>query len=118
MEREQVFSIWYFIAAAAMMLVIQTLFDTQHTETLAYSEFRHLLRAGKLADIAVGERTISGTVNADGLSSVLPPTSADALTKGGGAVHRVVTIRLHDQQLVADREMLELAIKTIGGASG
>jgi cell division protease FtsH len=103
MEKKQVFSLWYFIAAVLAILLLQELFTRGHVETLAYNEFKTLLRAGKLNDVAVTDQMISGTVNTEGLEGVLPQPRVDAIRKGA-APHRFVTVKVDDPQLVADLE--------------
>ena len=102
MQRQQLFSIWYFVAALAAILLMQDLFNAPHTETLPYSEFKQLLRSGTLDEIAIAERAITGTINAEKLAGVLPQPRIEAITKGGGTRHRFVTARVNDPQLVAD----------------
>jgi cell division protease FtsH len=108
MERKQVFSIWYFLIAFAAMVLLQDFLARGHVEAIPYSEFKHLLRAGKLADIAVTDQLITGTVNADNLESVLPKARADAIAQGKGP-HRFAAVRLADPQLVADLEAAKVA---------
>ncbi|HEU0201786.1 MAG TPA: ATP-dependent zinc metalloprotease FtsH [Burkholderiaceae bacterium] len=104
MERKQTFSLWYFLIAVTVIMLLQQFVDRQHTETIAYSEFKQLLRAGKLSDIAVNEKTISGVLSAEGLAGVLPQGRTEAIGQGAAGVHRFVTVRLEDPQLVADLE--------------
>lgn len=59
--RQQQFSLWYVLVTILAMLAIQTLFVSGHVETIPYSDFKVLLKAGKLKDVAIGEQAISGT---------------------------------------------------------
>ena len=63
MEKKTQFSIWYFIFA---MFAVFTLHDIwvqmRSTEPLPYSEFQKLVKEGKVADIAISDNTIQGTL--------------------------------------------------------
>ena len=61
MEKQQ-FSVWYFLIAFLLILVMQNFLFAPHAENLAYSEFKALLKAGKLEDVTLGERAITGTL--------------------------------------------------------
>jgi len=100
MEKKQLISIWYFLAAFLLILAIQNYFMAAHTENLAYSEFKALLKAGKLGDVALAERTISGTLQPDGLAELLPKAKLEELKRAGDGQHRFVTVRLDDPKLL------------------
>jgi cell division protease FtsH len=108
MERKQAFSIWYFLIAVTVVMLLQEFFGRQHAQPIAYSEFKQLLRAGKLAEVALTDQLITGTVNADGLEGILPKTQADAIGKGQGP-HRFTTVRVDDPQLVADLDAAKVS---------
>ncbi len=103
MEKGHQFSIWYFLVALLVIVALQEyLFNPAHT--LVYSDFKALLRAGKVKDVAVGDQVISGTMSADGLESILPKEGADQLKKLGPGEHRFTTLRVNDPTLVQDLE--------------
>ncbi len=104
MEKKQVFSIWYFFGAFLFLLLIQSLFFPGHVETLAYSDFKQLLKAGKVADLALTQEAVSGTLKPEGLESVLPKAKLDELKKAGEGTHRFVTVRVSDPDLIKDLE--------------
>jgi cell division protease FtsH len=108
MEKKQVFSIWYFVLAVIAILLLQEFFARGHVEAIAYSEFKQLLRAGKLNDIAVTDQLITGSVDAETLAGVLPQPRVDAIRKAGPP-HRFVTVKLDDPQLVADLEAAKVS---------
>jgi len=100
MEKRQQVSIWYFLAAFLLILAIQNYFMAAHTENLAYSEFKALLKAGKLDDVALGERAITGTLRPDGLEQLLPKAKLEELKRAGDGQHRFMTVRLADPKLL------------------
>jgi cell division protease FtsH len=103
MEKEHQFSIWYFLIALLAIVAIQE-FLFSPTHTLSYSDFKTLVRAGKVKDVTLGEQLISGTMNAEGLESVLPGQSVEQLKKLGPGEHRFTTLRVNDPDLVKDLE--------------
>jgi cell division protease FtsH len=63
MERQHHINFWYAIIALSIVLMIQAYWATsQHIETIPYSKFEELLKAGAVKDIAVGRDTITGTL--------------------------------------------------------
>ena len=104
MEKRQQFSIWYFVAAFLLIAVVQNYLYAPHTETLSYDSFKTLLKAGKLTDVAIGERTLSGGLVNEGLEELLPKAQLDQLQKSGTGPHRFVTVRVDDPDLIKELE--------------
>ena len=104
MDTKQQFSLWYFIAALVALVLIQSVLFPQHTETLQYSEFKTLLKNGKIDNVGIGEQTISGMLKNDGLEGLLPPAKLEELKKFGKGDHPFATVRVVDPGLVADLE--------------
>jgi len=103
MEKRQ-FSIWYFIAVFLLIVTVQNFLYAPHTETLFYDSFKALLKAGKLTDVSVGLRTLSGGLIDEGLQELLPKKQLDELRKSGAGPHRFVTVRVDDPDLVKELE--------------
>jgi cell division protease FtsH len=104
MEKRHQFSIWYFIAVFVLLLLAQKYLSAPHTETLSYDSFKVLLKAGKLSDVAIGERTLSGGLSDQGLEDLLSKDRLDKLRKTGPGPHRFVTVRVDDPDLIKDLE--------------
>src|SRR5260370_6271225 len=104
MDSKQQFSLWYFIAALVAVMLIQSALFPQHTETLQYSEFKTLLKNGKIDNVGIGEQTITGTLKGDGLEGLLPSAKLDELKKFGKGDHPFATRRVTDPALVAELE--------------
>lgn len=111
MDNKQQFSIWYVLLALIVLVSIQNYFG-RHSETLAYSDFKTLLAAGKLENLAISEVDIRGIVRTDGLSTVLPPEKLEALQRSGDGRHDFVTVRVEDDGLT---KALETAGVTFAG---
>ncbi len=60
------FTIWYFVIAFLIILLIQNYLMTKKSEVVIdYSQFKHLLQAGKLSDIVITDETISGKMETE-----------------------------------------------------
>ena len=95
-------SLAHWFMAIAALVFLQAILSRSHTETLAYSEFKTLLAAGKMSDVLVDQRTISGRVVLDSAGGVLPVARIAELKKSGGSPHPFVTNRVEDPALVTD----------------
>ena len=63
MEKHQQWNLWYFLLAFSVLLVAQDLWTTRSAvETLPYSEFMRLLKAGQLSELRIEQQQISGTL--------------------------------------------------------
>jgi cell division protease FtsH len=63
MDTRQHFSIWYFVVAMVGLIVLQSVLFSRHVETLAYSDFKTLLHAGKIKEVLITDETLSGTAD-------------------------------------------------------
>jgi cell division protease FtsH len=63
MDKKARVNLWYAVFAIAVILLLQGVWsDARRIETIPYSEFEQLLRAGQIEEIFVGERHIHGTL--------------------------------------------------------
>ena len=54
MDKKTTFNVWYFVAAFAGILLLQSVISGYvGTKPIAYSEFQQLLRDNKVAEVAV-----------------------------------------------------------------
>ncbi len=102
--RQQQFSLWYVLAAAVMMLVIQSYVGSAHVDNLPYSDFKVLLKAGKLNDVVIADDVVTGTLNTQGLEGLLSKQQVDKLLGLGKGDHQFATVRVNDPNLVQDLE--------------
>ncbi len=101
--RQQQFSLWYFLAAFAVLMALQATLFAPHTANLAYSDFKALLKAGKVEEVGVSDRVVRGLLKTEGLEGLLPAEQIEALRKSGaGGDHQFVTVRVDDPSLVTD----------------
>lgn len=103
-KQQQQFSLWYFLAAILLVIAMQDFLFGPHTENLAYNEFKGLLKAGKLDDVVLTERVITGTLKSEGLEGLLPAEKIDKLSRTSEGRHQFITVRLNDPNLIAELE--------------
>ena len=101
---QQKFSIGYFIAMIVALLVLQSVLFAPHAETLSYSEFKTLMKKGKVSNLLLDKQTITGTLVTDGLEGLLPKEKLDELKRSGGATHQFTVTRVDDPSLVSELE--------------
>lgn len=108
MDSRQHFSIWYFVVAMTIMLVLQSVLFSRHVETLAYSDFKALLHAGKIREVLISGDSLSGTADFRGADAVLPAEVWKALPRDNLDRHAFVTARVPDNNLVADLQAAQV----------
>jgi cell division protease FtsH len=102
MDTRQHFSLWYFVIAMVLLIALQSVLFSRHVETLAYSDFKALLHAGKIKEVLITEPTISGTADFRGADAVLPADVWKAMSRDNLEKHEFITARVPDNNLVAD----------------
>ena len=107
MDKKNQVSIWYFIGTFVILLLLQDLFDARHTETLAYSDFKQVLRAGQLESVELRDGIATGAIKKEGLEAVLPKEKREKLAKSSGE-HRFVTVLVNDPGLVAEMDQAKV----------
>jgi cell division protease FtsH len=102
--KQQKFSIGYLILTLVGLMVLQSVLFGPHPENLAYSDFKVLVKNGKVKDLTLGRQTITGTLVPEGLEGLLPKEKVAELKRYGKGDHRFVTARVNDPSLVPDLE--------------
>ena len=106
-KRQQEFSIWYFVAALILILIIQNLLQSPHVESLNYSQFKALMKKGLVADLVIGEATIRGNLKSEALPEIFPPEKLKELgqdPKDAKKAYPFVTVKVSDPDLTAELE--------------
>jgi len=103
-KQQQQFSLWYFLIVFLLILAMQSFLFAPHAENIDYSEFKALLKAGKVENIALGELAITGTFKLEGLEGLLPKERLEALKRDDGGEHRFTTVRVDDPALIGELE--------------
>jgi cell division protease FtsH len=108
------FSLRYSIVAMIVLLLIEAYLFAPHPETLAYSDFIKLVKAGKVSDVTLSKQAIQGTLAASGLEAFLPKDKLDDLRRAGKGTHRFVTTRVDDPGLVGELEAANVRFTGVG----
>jgi len=87
-----------------VLLGIQAFLLVPHPESMSYSEFKALLRAGKVSELGLYRDTIEGTFSPTGLEGVLSKEKIEEITRSGKSVPGFVTTRVEDPGLVPELE--------------
>ena len=102
--KHQKFSVGYFLAALIALFLLQSLLFAPHAENLSYSEFKTLVKKGKVSNLLLDKQTITGTLAGEGLEGLLPKDKLEELKRYGGGDHRFITTRVEDPGLVPELE--------------
>jgi cell division protease FtsH len=102
--KQRTFSVWYTVVAMLVLLGLQAFLLVPHPESMSYSEFKALLRAGKVSELALYRDTIEGTFSPTGLEGVLSKEKVEEITRSGKSAPDFVTTRVEDPGLVPELE--------------
>src|SRR5216683_962455 len=102
--KQRTFSMWYAVAAMLLFFGIQAILLAPHPESLSYSEFKTLVKAGKVSDLVLYKDTIAGTLALTGLEGVLPKEKIEEIKRAGEGAQGFVTTRVEDPGLVPELE--------------
>jgi cell division protease FtsH len=80
------FSIWYFVIALLLFMVLQNYLFSKRMETIPYSEFKQYLAEGRVRNLTIGPDTINGTLKG----------------RDGQKDQAFVTVRVEDPNLVKE----------------
>src|ERR1700675_399018 len=86
------FPLW-FLTMIGITLALLSVWVTPASEPLPYSDFKTLLRQGRMAQVQIGAHTIQGTLR-----------SASGTTDASTWPQRFVTVRVEDPTLLRDLE--------------
>jgi len=102
--KQRTFSVWYTVGAMLLLFGIQAFLLAPHPESMSYSEFKALLRAGKVSELGLYRDTIEGTFSPTGLESVLSKEKIEEIKRSGKSSPNFVTTRVEDPGLVPELE--------------
>jgi cell division protease FtsH len=103
-QKQQAFSIWYFILTFLLLLAMQTFFLSPRAETITYSQFKSLLKKGLVTDLVVEQTTIRGNIKAEGMKQVFSEEKLKELKYDGKSTHPFTAVRVEDPGLTAEIE--------------
>ena len=103
-QNQRRFSIWYFVAAFLVLLAIENFLMGAITENLTYNEFKALLKAGKITEVTLTDKVITGRLRQEGLDGLLPKEKISEIQRFGSGEQRFVVVRVDDRELVPELE--------------
>jgi cell division protease FtsH len=89
------FSIWWVLGILLLLAIAQAWFLTPTGSLVPYSEFKSLVRSGQVAEVTVGEQTITGKLK-------------QSRGTGRNATTQFTTTRIEDPKLVDDLEAAQV----------
>ena len=78
-QRQQDFTLWYFLGLVVLMFAAQTYFAAPHVQTIPYSDFKALVTAGKVREATIGSETIEASADLTGTDKLLSPEVVQSL---------------------------------------
>jgi cell division protease FtsH len=102
--KQRTFSVWYTVGAMLALFAIQAFLLMPHPESMSYSEFKALLRAGKVSELGLYRDTIEGTFSPTGLEGVLSKEKIEEIKRSEKSSPGFVTTRVEDPGLVPELE--------------
>ena len=104
-NKQQPFFTWYFILAFLAFLLVQTyVINAPHVETIAYSQFKALVKENAVSGLVIAEKTIKGNIKGEALKEVLLEEKLKALKHDGKTAHPFMTVRVEEPELTAELE--------------
>lgn len=104
MEKRLRFSIWYFIAAFALVILLQTYLMQEQVGEITYAQFKQLIDAGKITDVIIGPDYVSGKFTTVDLEGTLTAGQIKQLKEWAGPTHYFRAVKVEDPKLVEELE--------------
>ncbi len=96
------FSLWYLVLAIGIMYLIQTFAFTQEVEKIPYSQFKTLLKEGRIKECAVSPDKIRGIMRTEEGSRDATTDASRPKGKLGPGEKYFETVRVEDPDLVKE----------------
>ncbi len=104
MERRQQFNFWYFVIALFGVLLVQQWWQQSQTiDVVPYSEFEQMLKDGRIAEVTVSERRITGKLKSPegrktvAVANLVEPRLAERLSQ-----YNVPYTQVHETTFLRD----------------
>jgi cell division protease FtsH len=112
--KQRRFSLWYFLAALVVIILIQNFLPSSHVQTISYSQFKALIKKGMVTDVVVAEKTIRGSLEGEAVKEIVPAEKLKELEQAvreGKKGHPFVVVRVEDPNLTAELEEAGIPFK-------
>ena len=103
-QKQQEFSIWYFIVMLLIFLMIQNFFASSPVEMITYSQFKSLVKHGLVTDLVIEETAVRGTVKPEGIKLAFSDEKLKQMKYDGKSDLSFTTVRIEDPGLTAELE--------------
>jgi cell division protease FtsH len=97
-------ALWYWVLGFLVFMLFQSVAGVFSSPPIAYSDFKQLLYAGKVSEVALSDTTITGALKNSGLEAVLPRDKVEALKCTPERGCPFSSLRVTDPDLVSDLE--------------
>jgi len=104
MEKRLRFSIWYFLAAFALVIGLHGYLVQEQSGEITYAQLKQLIDAGKVTDVVIGPDDVSGRLTGLDVVGILSAEQIQHLKEWGGSSLHVRAVKVEDPKLV---EVLE-----------
>ena len=104
MEKRLRFSLWYFVAAVALIIFLHTYLIQEQVGQISYAQFKQLVDAGKVTDLVVGTDDISGKLTSLEVEGILTAEQVAQFKQRGASTLYFHTVRVEDPKLVEELE--------------
>ena len=104
MEKRLRFSIWYFVAALGLVILLHTYLIQEQVGEITYAQFKQLVDAGKVTDVVIGPDHVSGKLPTLEVEGILTAEQIAELKQWGGTTHYFRAVRVEDPKLVDQLE--------------
>jgi cell division protease FtsH len=108
---QQAFSIWYFIMALLILLVMQTYLPTYRAEMITYSDFKSLARQGLVTDLVIEQDMIRGKIKAEGMKRIFSAEKLTEIGYRGDSPYPFAVVRIDDPGLAAELEQAGISFR-------
>jgi cell division protease FtsH len=103
-EKRLRFSLWYFVAALALIIALHTYATQEQVGQISYAQFKQLVDANKVTDVVVGPDDISGKLTSLDVTGILTAEQITQFKQRGGSTFSFHTVRVEDPKLVEELE--------------
>ena len=104
MEKRLRFSLWYFVAAFALVILLHAYLVQEQVAEITYTQLKQLISAGKVTDVVIGPEYISGKLTTLDLDGILAPDQVAQIKQWGGTTHYFRAVKVDDPKLVDELE--------------
>jgi len=109
MEKRLRFSIWYFVGAVALLLLVQTFLVRQEATQITYAQFKRLVGAGKVTDVVIGADYVSGKLTTLDVEGILSAKEIAHWKELGTKNYHFRAVKVDDPKLVDELEAHQIA---------